>query len=108
VTRFLLFFWAPVTIIFKKVFLPVKDQKGWLHNVSGVPWTHFFLVLIGQQGLEHFFGYWPRLHIGWKILQTIRQWQGKPTNKTLLTLSKIPSAGQSSFIMDQLYSTCCL
>jgi hypothetical protein len=47
--------------------------------------------------------------IGWKILQTVRQWQGKLTNKTPLTLERhlqqaiqlLPWAifSSSSFIM---------
>jgi hypothetical protein len=38
-----------------EVFIPVTAQLAWLDNVSGVPRAHFSLLLIGQQGLGHFF-----------------------------------------------------
>jgi hypothetical protein len=62
----------------------------------------FSLLLIGQQGLVHFFKNWPLLSIGWGILQAVCKQQGKLTNKTLLTLSEAPAARQTTFIIGKL------
>jgi hypothetical protein len=48
----------------------------------------FSLLLIGQQGLDHFISHWPMLPIGWRILQAVRQRQGKLTNETPFPLGE--------------------
>jgi hypothetical protein len=48
------------------------------------------------------------LPIGWRIVQILRQRQRKTTNKVPTTFSAIPVQGssKSTFINEQLYSTC--
>jgi hypothetical protein len=62
----------------------VNAKLGWLDNVS-VVYLIFSLLLIGQQGLVHFFRHRPFRPIGLKISQTVRQRQGKLTIKMPLT-----------------------
>jgi hypothetical protein len=64
------------------------------------------LLLIGQQGLEDFFRYRSLLPIGWRIVQILRQHRRKTTNTAPTTNSAIQAASQSTFIKEQLYSTC--
>jgi hypothetical protein len=78
----------------------------WLNNVSGVYLAQVSLLLIGQQNLVDFIRYRPLLPIGWQILQILRQRRGKTTNTAQSTLSAIQAASQSTFIKEQLYSTC--
>jgi hypothetical protein len=81
----------------------------WLNNVSGVYLTQVSLPLIGligQQDFVYFFRYRPLLPFGWRIVQTLRQRRGKTTKTAPTTLSAIQVASQSTFINEQLYSTC--
>ncbi len=55
------------------------------------------LLLIGQQGLEHFFSYRPLLPIGWRIVHILRQRRRKTTNTAPTTLSAISSSKQIYF-----------
>jgi hypothetical protein len=57
----------------KSVFRAVKASLCWLNNVNGVYLVLVYLLLIGQQGLGHFFKYRPLLLIGWRILQILLQ-----------------------------------
>ncbi len=52
----------------KSVFLAVTGNASlrWLNNVSGVYLVQVSLLLIGPQGLGHFFRYRPLLPIGWR------------------------------------------
>jgi hypothetical protein len=52
------------------------------------------LLLIGQQGLGHFFRSFP---IGWKTVQIVRQRRRKMTNTALTNLNAIQAASQSTF-----------
>jgi hypothetical protein len=52
----------------------------WLNNVSGVYLVQVSLLLIGQQGLGHFFRYRSLLSIGWRTVQILRQRRRKMTN----------------------------
>jgi hypothetical protein len=56
----------------KILFLTVNASLRWLDNVSGVCLVHVSLLLIGQQGLGHFFRYRLLLLIGWRIMQIMR------------------------------------
>ncbi len=78
----------------------------WLNNVSGVYLTQVSLLLIGQQGLVDFFRYRPLLPIGWRIVQILCQRRRKTTNTAPTTLSAMQAGCQSTFISEQLYSTC--
>ncbi len=64
------------------------------------------LLLIGQQGLGHFFRSRTLLHSGWRIVQILLQRRRKTTNTALTTFGAIQAAGQSTLITAQLYSTC--
>jgi hypothetical protein len=64
----------------KSLFLVVNASLRWLNNVSGVYFVQVSLLLIGQQGLGHFFRYHPLLSIGWRIVQILRQHQRKTAN----------------------------
>jgi hypothetical protein len=55
----------------------------------------FSLLAIDQQGLGHFFWYWP---FGWRIVQILCQRRRKPTNAAPTTLSAIQGASHSTFI----------
>jgi hypothetical protein len=67
---------------------------------------HVSLPLIGQQGLGHFFRYWPLLPIGWRIVQIVLQRRRKMTNSAPTTiLSEIQAASKSALINAKLYST---
>jgi len=90
----------------KSVFLAVNESLRWLYNVSGVYLVQVFLLLIGQQGLGHFFRYRPLIPIGWRIAQILRQRRRKTTNTAQTTLSAIQAASQSTLINEQLYFTC--
>jgi hypothetical protein len=71
----------------KSVFLAVNASLRWLNNVSGVYLVQVSLLLIGQQGLGHFFRYRPLLPIGWRIVQILHQRRRKTTNTAPITLS---------------------
>jgi hypothetical protein len=58
------------------------------------------------QGLGDFFRHQPLLLIGLKIVQILRQSQRKTINTAPDTLSAIQAASQSTFVNEQLYSTC--
>ncbi len=59
------------------LFLAVNARFRWLNNVSGVYLVQVSLLLIGQQGLGHFFRYWPLLPIGWRTVQIVHQCRKK-------------------------------
>ncbi len=73
----------------KSVFLAVNASLCWL--VSGVYLVQVSVLLIGQQGLGHFFRYRPLLPIGWRTVQIVRQRRRKITNAASTTLSAILS-----------------
>ncbi len=98
--QFLNFLGAPMTLISKSVFLAVNGSLSWLNNVTGVYLFQVFSLLIGQQGLGHFFRSRPFVSIGWRIVQILRQCWRKTTNKAPTTLSALQAA------YAQLYSTC--
>jgi len=50
--------------IAKSVFLAVDEELRWLNNVSILYLVQVSLILIGQQGLGHFFKYRHLLPIG--------------------------------------------
>ncbi len=77
-----------------------------LNNVSGVNLNQVSLLLIGQQGLDNCFRYRPLLLIGWRIVQILHQLRRKMTNTAPTTLIAIQESGQSTFINEQLSSTC--
>jgi hypothetical protein len=68
----------------KGVFLAVNASLRWLNNVSGVYFVQVSLLLIGQQGLRHFFRYRPLLLIGWRIVQILRRRETTNTRQSLL------------------------
>jgi hypothetical protein len=47
------------------------------------------LLLNDQQGLGYFLRYQPLLHIGWRIVQILRQRRKKMTNTAPTTFSEI-------------------
>jgi hypothetical protein len=65
-----------------------------------------YLLLIGQQGLEDFFRYLPLRPTGSRIVQILRQHLRNNTNTAPTTLSAIQALSQSTFINEQIYSTC--
>jgi hypothetical protein len=60
------------------------------------------LLLIGQQGLGHFFRYRLLFPIGWRIVQILRQRRRETTNTAPTTISAIQAASKSTFINEQL------
>jgi hypothetical protein len=74
------------------------------NNVSGVYLVQVSLLLIGQQGLGHFFRYRPLLPIGWKIVQILRQSKRKTINIAPTTLNAIQASSQSTFFSEKLIS----
>jgi hypothetical protein len=56
------------------------------------------LLLIGQQGLGHFFSYRHLLPIGWRTVQIVRQRRKKMANTAPTTLSVKQAENQSTFI----------
>jgi hypothetical protein len=92
----------------KRVFLGVNASLRWLNIISGVYeyLVKVSLLLIGQRGLGHFFRYRPLLPIGWRIVQILRQCRRKTSNTARTALSAIQAASQSTFISEQLCSTC--
>ncbi len=68
----------------KCVFLAINASLRWLNNVSGMNLIQVSLLLIGQQGLGHFFRCRPLLPIGWRIVQILRQRLRKPIQRQLL------------------------
>jgi hypothetical protein len=64
------------------------------------------LLLIGQQGLVDFFRYRPLLPIGWRIVQNFTPTAEENDNTAPTTLSAVQASSQSTFINEQLYSTC--
>jgi hypothetical protein len=78
----------------------------WLNNVTGVFLVEVSLLLIGQQGLGHFFRHRSLLPIGWRIVQILRQRWMKMTNAAPTNLSAIQAASQSTFVNALLYYTC--
>ncbi len=73
-------------------------------NVVGVYLVQVSLLLIGQQGLGHFFRYRPLLPIGWMIVQILRQRRRGTTNTAPTTLIALLAGSQSIFI-NFFYST---
>jgi hypothetical protein len=82
-------------------FVAVNPNLRLPNNVTGVYLGQVSLLLIGQQGLEHFFRYRSLLLIGW-IVQILRQPRSKTTNTAPTTLSAMQAASQSTFINAQL------
>jgi hypothetical protein len=78
----------------------------WLNNVTGLFLVQVSLLLIGQEGLGHFFRHRSLLPIDWRIVQIFRQRWMKMTNAAPINLSAIQAASQSTFVSEQLYSTC--
>jgi hypothetical protein len=76
-----------------------------LNNVGGVYLVRVSLLLIGEQGFEHFFRYRPLLPTGWRIVQIVRQRQRERTN-TAPTTHKQQANPLLSLYIVQLYSTC--
>jgi hypothetical protein len=72
------------------VFLEVNASLRWLNNVVGLSLVQVSSLLIGQQGLGHFFRYRPRplLHIGWRIVQILRYAGGKQPMQRQLVLAQ--------------------
>jgi hypothetical protein len=68
-----------------------------LANVVGVYLVQVSLLLIGQQGLGHFFRYQPLLPIGWRT--------PTPEETPPTTLSAIQAASQSTFSMLSTYTS---
>ncbi len=68
------------------------------HVLFGVNLVVFFWLFIGHQVLGHFFRHQPLLPIGWRILQTLRQRQGKLANMTPLTLHEAPALSCSKLV----------
>jgi hypothetical protein len=62
------------------------------------------LLLIGQQGMVHFFRYRPLLPIGWMIVQILRQRRRKTTNTAPTSFSAIQAPRKFSFIDEQFTS----
>ncbi len=87
-------------------FLAVNASLRWLNDVIGVYLVRISLLLIGQQGLGDFFRYRPLFPIGWRIVQILRQRRRKTTNTAPTTLNAGQAASQSTFISEQLNSTC--
>jgi hypothetical protein len=85
-------------VLYKKVFLPVNAQLGWLDNVNGVQQPQFSLLLIGHHGLGHFFRHQPLLPIGWRFCSRCANGR-KMTNLAPPTLGEALAASQSIFIM---------
>jgi hypothetical protein len=67
----------------------INASLCWLNNVSGVYLIQLSLLFICQQGMGHFFRYWPLLPIGWRIVQVLRQRRRITTNTAPTTLSVI-------------------
>jgi hypothetical protein len=77
-------------ILKRKKFIPCSScDLRWLNNVVGMRLVQVSLPLIGQQGVGHFFKYWPLLLIGCRIVQILRQRQRKTTNTASTTLNQI-------------------
>ncbi len=70
--------------------------------------TQVSLLLIGQQDQVDFFRYWPFLPHWLAKCANFMPTPGKKTNTALTTLSAsaIQAASQSTFINEQIYSTC--
>ncbi len=83
------------------IFVAVNPSLRRPKNVTGVYLVQVSLLLIGQQGLAHFFRYRSLLLIGW-IVQILRQPRSKTTNTAPTTLSAIQAASRSTFIIAQL------
>ncbi len=66
------------------------------NNVSDVYLVQVSLLFIDLQGLRYFFRYQPLLHIGWRIVQILRQHRRKTTNTAPTTFSEIQSASQAA------------
>jgi hypothetical protein len=93
-------------VIQKVYFLAVNRSLRWLNNVSGVYLVQVSLLLIGQQGLGHFFRYRSLLFIGWRIVQLLRQRRSKTTNTTSTTLSAIQLQQANLFLSMHKYMYC--
>jgi hypothetical protein len=91
----------------KNIFVVVNASLHWLNNLSGVNLIQFSLLLIGQQGLGHFIRYWPLLLTGWRTCANFKPTpEKKKTNTAPTTHSEVQASSQSTFINEQLYSTC--
>jgi hypothetical protein len=89
----------------KKCISRVNASLRWFNNIVSMYFVEVSLLLIGHQGLGHFFRYRPLLPFGWRIVKILRQLQRKATNTVPTTLSAIQAASQSTFIDRQLYYT---
>ncbi len=83
------------------IFVAVNPSWRRPNNVTGVHLVQVSLLLIGQQGLEHFFRYRSLPLIGW-IVQILRQPRSKTTNTSPTTLSAIQVASQFTFVNAKL------
>ncbi len=72
----------------QNVFLAVNASLRWLNNFSGVYFIQVSLLLIGLQGLGHFFRYRPLLSIGCRIEHILRLFRKKTTNTAPTTTNK--------------------
>jgi hypothetical protein len=90
----LLYFKGSSDFPLKKCISSCNAKLGLPNNVSGVYLVVFPLLLIGQQGLVLCVRHQALLPIGWRILQTFRQKQGKLTNKTPLFMRHLQQANQ--------------
>ncbi len=85
--------------ITQKVVLAVNANLRWLTNDSVGYLVHISFLLIGQQGLGHFFMYRPLLLIGWRTWQIVpRQRQNEIQRQPLFEQYKQQAN-------PQLYST---
>jgi hypothetical protein len=92
-------------IITQSVFIAVHASLPWLYNVVGVYLVQVSLLLIGQQGLGHFFRYRLLLPIGWRIVQIYSNAGGtQPIQRQLLLVQYKQQANPLS--NTKLYSTC--
>jgi hypothetical protein len=77
------------------VFLAVNASLCCLNNVSGVHLVQVSLLLIGQQGLGHFFREQPWLLIGRRTVHVVRQCQRKMSNAAPTTHGAIQAEANS-------------
>ena len=70
----------------KRVYLAVNASSRWLNNVRGVYLVQVSLLLIGQQGLGHFFRYRHLFPIGCRTVKLHANARRKITNTAPTTL----------------------
>jgi hypothetical protein len=61
----------------QKLYFSVNATLHWPNNVNGVYLVQVSLLLIGQQGLGHFFRDRPLLPIGWRLCKFYANAGGK-------------------------------